>query len=337
MPPFVPLEGYEDLEVSTQIIIRESLSKGFIIEVINRKYNYIKIKDNSGKCHEIIGATISKNSSLLAFWKDEQKGLAKWILKENGYPVPNGITIDLCEDYELTKMIAHIQFPLVVKPESMNFGIHVYCNLQNPIDLQRAINYCQQATNKIIIEEFVDGDDFRLLVIDNKNVFATLRIPPNVTGNSINTIYELIEQKNLGRTTSNINPWTKIQINSEMENYLKKKNKDLNSIPIRGETILLSDVASISKGGDSIDMTDLIHPSFSKVAIEISKLFGSKIIGIDMKVIDSKSEAIETNYCILEVNEAPMIAMHEYPFIGISRKVGSHVLDVLIPKSEDAE
>jgi glutamate--cysteine ligase len=190
-----------------------------------------------------------------------------------------------------------------------------------------------QSGGNIIVEEFVDGNEYRFLVVDNEVPGILRRVPANVVGNGINTIAELVEIKNQNplRGKGYKTPLEKISLGITEEMFLKQTNRTFNTIPKRDETVYLRENSNISTGGDSIDYTDDIPAAYKQIAVDSAKAVGAKICGIDMIIKDIKKVDPKGNYSIIEANFNPAIHIHSFPYIGKNRKIADKILNLLFP------
>ncbi|MGL5478083.1 MAG: bifunctional glutamate--cysteine ligase GshA/glutathione synthetase GshB, partial [Clostridium sp.] len=222
---------------------------------------------------------------------------------------------------------------LVVKPKTTNFGIGISIFKASPSfkDYKRAVEIAFSEDRSILIEEFIEGKEYRFLVIEDEVVGILHRVPANVTGDGEKTIKELVEIKNMDplRGKGYKTPLEKINLTEIEETFLKESNKDFNYIPKSGEVVYLRENSNISTGGDSIDFTDDIDESYKKIAIECAKTVDAKITGVDVMIQNIKEKANINNYGIIEINFNPAIHIHCFPYKGINRKVSEKVLKLL--------
>lgn len=325
------LKGYEDLELSTQILIIDSIKKGIKFEVLDRIDNFISLKKDNHIEYVKQATKTSKDSYITALIM-ENKLVTKKVLEENNIRVPKGGYYDNIED-ALMDYYKYKDRQIVIKPKSTNFGIGItiFKGDFTEKDFKRACEIGFESDKEILIEEFIKGKEYRFLIIDNEVVGILHRVPANVLGNGKDTITELVNEKNKDplRGKGYKTPLEKISLGEIEEMFLKEQGLDFNYIPKKGEIIYLRENSNISTGGDSIDFTDDIHESYKKIAIEAAKSVNAKITGVDMMIQDINKEACENGYGIIEINFNPAIHIHCYPYKGLNRKVGEKVLNLL--------
>ncbi|MGV8095557.1 MAG: glutamate ligase [Mangrovibacterium sp.] len=323
---FVPLEGYEYFEATTQIIIAEILKRKLPFEIIDEKNNLIAVTHNN-KEYIIHEGTISDANSLIAYWISNDKWMTKQFLKRKGISYAPGML--LRQDYT-PDVLEPFQFPLVVKPATTDHGIAVSTNLQTPEELTEAIEKAFQYAPKVIVEEYFPGREYRFLVIDYQVRAIAYRVPANVTGDGVHTVRQLIDKKNEGRGTDYRHPLLKITIDDEVVRHLSALSMSTESIPSAGEQVFLRQNSNLSTGGDSVDVTDDIPGFYQDVAIQAARAAGLKIAGIDVIIKDLSSVPGPENYIVVELNAPAMLSMHDFPYIGKNRHVEQYVLDSIL-------
>lgn len=324
-------KGLEDMELSTQLLLREAVRRGVAFEILDRDENFIRLKrgENIQYVRQATKTSLDNYASILSM---ENKVVTKHILNEHGIRVPKGLNytdrISAKADFIYFKNSA-----VVIKPKSTNFGLGITIIKKNT-DLavfERAIDIAFDCDSSILIEEFVEGKEFRIFVM-NDEVFGILhRVPANVTGNGVLSIRELVVEKNKDplRGKGYHTPLEKIQLGEAEMMFLKAQDKDFDYAPQENETVYLRENSNISTGGDSIDFTDDIPESYKKIAVKAAQALNVKITGLDMIIPDYTQEATNENYAIIELNFNPAIHIHCHPYKGKNRKLNEKLLDML--------
>ncbi|MDN5304525.1 MAG: glutamate--cysteine ligase [Fusobacteriaceae bacterium] len=325
------LKGYEDLELSTQIVLKEAIKRGIKFEILDREENFILL-DNGIKKEYIKQATKTSLDSYSTVLIMENKLVTKKVLEKNNIKVPFGehyIDINKAKkDY-----YKYRDMKIVVKPKSTNFGlgISIFTEKPNQNDYEKAIEIAFKEDNSILIEEYIEGKEYRFVVMGDRVVAILHRVPANVKGDGIKTIKELVEEKNKDflRGEGYKKPLEKIKLGEVEQMFLKNQNKSIDYIPQKNEIVYLRENSNISTGGDSIDYTDIIPEIYKEIAIQSAKAVDAKICGVDMMIKDINNINPEGNYAIIELNFNPAIHIHCYPYQGKDRKLGKEVLDLL--------
>lgn len=323
------LEGYEDLELSTQILLKESIKHGIKFEVLDRKENFISLSKGN-KTEYVKEATKTSKDSYSTVLIMEDKNITKVVLDKNNINVPKGDMFYSLDDAKL-KIKSYINIPVVIKPKSTNFGkgVVVLKDGGSLEDLYKALEIAFSFDEVVLVEEYLVGEEFRFLVIDYKVSGILRRVPANVSGDGVSTIKELVEIKNLDslRGYKYKTPLEKIVIDDTVKLLLKKNNMTIDYIPRKDEIVYLRENSNISTGGDSIDYTDDIPEKFKEIAIKSAKAVGARICGVDM-IIENYKES-NSKYGIVELNFNPAIHIHCFPYKGTERNIGVEILDLL--------
>jgi cyanophycin synthetase len=331
-----------DADIQKMREIRENVrlgpSTGSIVEeAVARDIPWIRLGTNSlvqlgyGINQMRFQATITCKTSSIAVDIACNKEQTKKMLAAASIPVAGG---GICVDEEdLTAVISNIGYPIVLKPLDGNHGKGASINVTNWEDAVAGLAYAKKYSNRIIVEKFITGFDFRVLVIDNKLVAAAKRVPANVIGNGKDTIQQLIDTTNLDprRGYGHENVLTQIDVDRDTEDLLEKLNYTLNTVPHNGETVYLKSTANLSTGGTSVDVTDMMHPENIFLCERISRVIGLDVCGVDIMAENLTQPLKENGGCILEVNAAPGFRMHLAPSEGLPRNVASPVIDMLYP------
>jgi len=323
--------GYEDLELSTQVLISEALNRGIDVEVLDRCDNFICLRRDD-KTEYVRQATRTSADTYISALIMENKEVTKKILREQGIRVPAGEIYRKIED-AIASYDEYAGSDIVIKPNSTNFGeaVSVITGGISAGVFSEAVTEAFKADEAVIIEEFIHGREFRFLVIGDSVTGVLHRVPANVTGNGINTVRELINIKNKNplRGEGYNRPLEKIQAGHHEEEFLKLQGKDFNYIPQSGETVYLRKNSNISTGGDSIDFTDKIMNEYKDIAVRAAKSVGAKICGADIIISDINAEPADDNYGIIELNFNPAIHIHTFPLDGENRHPAKAILDLL--------
>ncbi|OYU85662.1 MAG: cyanophycin synthetase [Flavobacterium sp. BFFFF2] len=331
-----------EADIQRMRIIRERVrlgpSTGSIVdEAVARDIPWIRLGTNSlvqlgyGVNQMRFQATITCKTSNIAVDIACNKEETKRMLNLASIPVASG---DICVDEEdLEQTIRKINYPIVIKPLDGNHGKGASINVKNWEDAVAGLAHAKNYSRRVIVEKFITGYDFRVLVIDNKLVAAAKREPAHVKGDGTHTIQQLIEQTNLDprRGYGHENVLTQIDVDRDTTDLLEKLGYTLETVPTKDEVVYLKSTANLSTGGTSIDVTDMMHPENIFLCERISRVIGLDICGIDIMAQNLTEPLRENGGCILEVNAAPGFRMHLAPSEGLPRNVAAPVIDMLYP------
>ncbi|MDI1353265.1 MAG: cyanophycin synthetase [bacterium] len=317
-------------------------STGSIVdEAVARNIPYIRLNKESliqlgyGKNQVRFRATMTDRTSSIAVDLASNKDETKRMLQEAAIPVAKGMCI--VREEEVQVVIKEVKFPLVFKPLDGNHGKGASINVKTEEEALAAFHHAKKYSRKIIVEKFITGYDFRVLVINHRFIAAALREPAHVLGDGVSAIQHLIdvENKDPRRGYGHENVLTEITIDRETEEQLAKSNYSLATVLKKGEKCYLKGTANLSTGGTSTDVTDIMHPTNIFICERISRVIGLDICGIDI-MAKNLSEPLETSGgVVLEVNAAPGFRMHLAPANGLPRNVAAPVIDMLYPPGKD--
>lgn len=321
-------EGFEDMEFSTQILAKEAMKRDLKVEIIDRKENFLKLS-RGNHVEYVKQATKTSKDSYMTFLIMENKNVTNQILRAGGLRIPEGEAFTSEED-AIGAYPKFEKIKSVIKPTTTNHGIAV--SFAEPGDKKsytKAVNEAFKFGETILVEEFIEGEEYRLLVVDDKVCSIVKRIPANVVGDGKHTIKELIDIKNDDpKYYKYFNTYT-IK-NGEVEAlHLKSQGLNFKSIPKNGERIFLRTNSNVGTGGDPIECLDLVNDSYKKLAEEAAKIAKAKICGVDMMIKNPKVKASKDNYGIIEINYNPALQMHHFPVEGRGVNVAKLVLDLL--------
>ncbi|TGN08137.1 carboxylate--amine ligase [Leptospira ilyithenensis] len=324
-------KGYEDLEISTQIIIRDAISRKIEVEIIDRGENFLRLKQ--GNHTEFIKeASKTRLDSLMSYLVMENKIASKLVLSEKNIRVPIGRNYSNLES-ALADFNTFQDRKKVIKPATTNFGIGIGISPVGDsfesfkIFVERALSY----SSSVIIEEFIEGPEYRFLVLGDEVVAVCNRVPANVRGDGKSSISDLVAKKNDDprRGEGHKTALEKIQMTEIEKEILQSQGLDFSSVLPLGVTAYLRKNSNISTGGDSVDFTDMVHPDFKKIALDSARAAGATICGVDIISSQIEKKPDLDTFAVLEINFNPVLYIHEFPYMGTPRTVGSKILDLL--------
>jgi cyanophycin synthetase len=324
----------ERLGPSTGSIVEEAASRGIPWIRLN-KYSLCQL--GYGANQKRIQATVTSETSSIGVELACDKEDTKYLLEQAEVEVPRGDIIR--RERSLEEACRYVGYPLVIKPVDGNHGRGITVDIQNYEDALVAYGTAKDSSRSgaIIVEKFITGEDYRLLVINNVLTAAALRTPAHVIGDGTSTIQELVDKVNEDprRGYGHENVLTKITINDLTKTIIKDAGYTVDSIIPQGERLLLKDTANLSTGGTAEDVTDIMHPANVAMAERISKIIDLDICGIDVMTSDISKPLSETGGAVLEVNAGPGFRMHLAPTSGLPRNVAAPVVDKLFPNQGD--
>ena len=322
-------QGLEDLELSTQILIKEAIKRGVKVELVDRQDNFIALS-NKGKTEYVKQATKTSKDNYVTVLMMENKTVTKKVLAKHKIRVPEGDEFNSIEEAE-RNAYKYVNKPIVIKPKSTNFGkgISIFKNGGSEEELIEGFKIAFKEDTTVLIEEFIKGKEYRFLVIDGEVCGILHRVPANVVGDGKLSIRELVDIKNEDplRGRGYVTPLEKIKLDDAAKLFLHNQDKDFDYVPKKDEIVYLRENSNISTGGDSIDFTDIIPQKFKDIAVKCAEAVNAKICGVDIMLEDCESE--DSKYGIIELNFNPAIHIHCFPHKGKERNIALKVLKLL--------
>jgi cyanophycin synthetase len=322
--------------------VRLGPSTGSIVDAaVARGIPYRRLTQGSlvqfgwGSRQRRIQAAETDRSSAIAEAIAQDKELTKKLLDAAGVPVPVGREVSDIEDAWLA--MAEIAAPVVVKPKDGNQGKGVTVNISTREQLNAAYAAASAISEEVLVEKYIPGSDFRLLVVGKQLVAAARRDPPLVIGDGVNTVQALVGQVNSDprRGSGHATSLTKIRIDDIAVSCLAEQHLTLDSVPGKGTRVILRNNANLSTGGTATDVTDDVHPDLAASAVTAAQMVGLDICGIDV-VCDSVLQPLEVQGGgIVEANAAPGLRMHLQPSFGKGRPVGEAIVSSIFAPGDN--
>ena len=253
-------------------------------------------------------------------------------------PVPKGkrfcagVTDDTIISYS-----EQIGFPIVLKPTEGSMGIGVFSSIPDTTTFKSNLFFIRRKLKyeDVIVEERIEGLDYRIFVLGDHVLAALKRMPANVSGNGRDTIKELIRKKNHFRAKNPHFARKTIKVDSEVLHHVKRAGYHMNSIPRENEMLLLRNNGNISTGGDSIDATEELPQHVQNTAIQAVKTIpGLKHAGVDLIFDHTRPDSPAV---VIEINSMAEIGGHLHPGIGKGRDIPSALIDHYFPESTGAK
>ena len=322
--------------------VRLGPSTGSVVNAaLARNIPYSRMTDGSmvrfgwGSKQRRIQAAEIDATSAIAEAIAQDKELSKRLLHAAGVPVPRGRAVRDADD--AWKAAQEVGLPVVVKPLDGNQGKGVTVNILNEAHLRAAYAVATEFRDTVLVERYLPGNDFRLLVVGDKLVAAARRDPPKVLGDGVHTVAQLVDMVNADprRGDGHATSLTKIRFDDIARGCLRSQGFEADAIPQKGQRINLRNNANLSTGGSATDVTDDVHPDVAARAVTAAHMVGLHICGVDL-VCDSILRPIEEQGGgVVEVNAAPGLRMHLSPSFGKGRPVGEAIMSSLFKNGQD--
>lgn len=281
-----------------------------------------------------IQATVTGNTSQIATRIAGDKQLTRRLLQQAGIPVPRGVVVRDADS--ALREARRLSTPVVIKPADANHGKGVRTSLTAAADIALAFEQARQFSSRIIVEEFIEGADYRVLIVAGELVAASRREPPWVIGDGSSSILALISRTNEdpARGEGHSKALTRIAADQHTVEHLKAKGMTLESVPLAGECIVLRDNANLSTGGSAEDVTAQVHPATKYACERAARQIGLDVAGVDLVCRDIAMPLAHQG-AIIEINAAPGLRMHELPSRGEPRAAGRAIVHSLFGEHDD--
>jgi cyanophycin synthetase len=314
-------------------------TQAILDEAVSRDIPWLRLNEHSlvqlgqGVHQQRIRATMTSNTSALAVDIAGDKELTTRLLAAAGLPVPRSESVRTVE--QAVKVANRIGYPVVCKPLDGNHGRGVMLNLQDADEVRTAFPAAQEESRRgwIVVESFVTGKDYRVLVIGGRMVALAERVPAHVVGDGVRTVLQVVDETNAypRRGVGHEKVLTRIKVDDAAVELVREQGFAMTDVPPEGVQVKLTLTGNMSTGGISIDRTMEAHPDNVEIAEEAARVVGLDVAGIDFISPDIAEPVRETGGAICEVNAAPGFRMHTHPTVGDAQFVASPVLDSLFP------
>jgi cyanophycin synthetase len=316
---------------STRAIVDAAVARGIPYRRLNN--DSLVMLGHGARQHRICAAETDRTSAI-AESIAQDKQMTRSLLKAVGVPVPEGQTVASAE--EAWEAAEDIGLPVVVKPQYGNHGRGVTTNCSSREQVLLAYENAREHGKDIVVEKYIIGCDYRLLVVGNKLVAAARRVPAHVVGDGQSTIAQLVEIVNRDprRSEGHATVLSKIKLDAIALGVLADAGLTPDSIPQQGQMVLIRRNGNLSTGGTAVDVTDEVHPLVAAQAVDAARVVGLDIAGVDVIVEDISRPLNEQGGAVVEVNAGPGLRMHLQPSEGKSRPVGEAIVDLLYPDNQ---
>ena len=340
-----PEDGFDfDAALEALILLAERRQFGpstqaIVDEAVSRDIPWLRLNEQSlvqlgqGRYQQRIRATMTSKTSALAVDIASDKKMTNRLLAAAGLPVPRSEVVRT--DDEAAAAARRIGFPVVTKPLDGNHGRGVGLDLRTEravrAGFRRAVKESRRGV--VVVETYVTGSDYRVLVIGGKVIAIAERVPAQVVGDGKRTVAQLVERTNQDprRGIGHEKVLTRIKVDEAAIELLKKQGYALEDVPPREAIVKLAATGNMSTGGISIDRTWDAHEDNVEIAEEAARVIGLDVAGIDFIAPDIAEPVRETGGAIVEVNAAPGFRMHTHPTEGEAQYVAKYVVDLLFP------
>jgi cyanophycin synthetase len=309
---------------TTAVLALAAKKRGLPCEAIRGPH----LRLGQGAAQRLIYASVTERTSLAASQLARNKHRTNRRLAQLHLPVTRQIAVASAED--AVAAAQSLGYPVVIKPLKQKQAAGVSVGVRSPDEVPSAFEHARRAHQRVIVESFVRGDAYRLLVIGGRFIAALKTIPPTVTGDGERTIAALVEELNRDPLRDGVHLF-RVALDEELARDLRLSGYTLDHVLEKGKTIALRLAANVAIGGLHSDVTDSVHPDNQDMAIRAAQGIGLDVAGIDFVTEDISRSYKEAGGSIIEVNARPGLCMHSCPVHGKSRRAAGAVLDLLFP------
>jgi len=307
----------ENLNPYARIIIREAQKRGIYIQVIDAEGGYFELSfgGRSIVCRE----SLTELTTAIAMSRCDDKTTTHRLLREAGLRVPAQFRVD--NEQQALDFLNECG-SVVVKPARGEQGAGISVDVRDEDSLRKAISEARSVCDRVILEEFVSGDDLRIIVIGEEVVAAAVRKPAQITGNGKDSVRTLIEKQSRRRAAVTGGE-SRIPLDRETERCINEHGYNLDSVLPEREHLMVRKTANLHTGGTIHDVTSRLHKELRTAAIDAARAIDIPVTGLDFIV-----PAVDgPEYAIIEANERPGLANHE------PQPTAERFIDLLFPQT----
>jgi GNAT-family acetyltransferase (TIGR03103 family) len=320
-PLFVGPEQEESLNIYAKIIVDAARRRGIFVEVQDAENGFFRLSlgGKSISCRE----SLSDFTSAVAMSRCDDKTVTRKLLANGGIRVPAQAIVETEED---VRAFLEEHPRVVVKPARGEQGKGISIDLQNVSEISEAMARARQVNDKVLLEEYVEGEDLRIIVIDGRVVAAAVRRPPVIQGDGKHTVKELICKQSRRRQAATGGEST-IPLDDETMRTLRETGHELDDVLDSGTHVTVRKTANLHTGGTIHDVTDHVNPRLVSAAVAGARILDMPVVGFDFLVPDVKAP----EYRVIEANERPGLANHE------PQPVAERFIDYLFPQTRSRD
>lgn len=232
------------------------------------------------------------------------KLMTSHVLHATGFPGAEHSVAGSVEEAE--RIAGAMGWPVVVKPPNRERSEGVTTNIRDREALAAAVKRAQEYEPRVLVERHVPGDCHRIFVAGGRLIYVVRRIPKSVTGDGKSTITELAGQENERQLSRP--PWRRLRpwsLDGDVDAVLASQGLARDDVPEVGRRVDLRDVPSNEWGGWVENLTDSIHPENAQMALDIARMIGMSVAGVDLITTDISRPWHENGAVVNEVNHGP--------------------------------
>ena len=316
-PLYVGSKLHEDLNIYSQIIVNEAYRRGIAVEIIDAAGGFfdLSLGGRTISCRE----SLTDLTSAVSMSRCDDKEITHRFLQREGINVPAQMRLADTQE-ALAFLEAHKR--IVIKPAQGEQGAGVSVDLKLEDEVSSAYGIASRLCDKVIGEQYVEGQDLRIIVIDQKVVAAAIRKPATIVGDGCYTISELIHKQSRRRKAATQGE-SEIPMDSETRRCIQDAGYSMDDVLPKGVELHVRKTANLHTGGTLHDVTAELHPALIDASVRASMALDMPLVGLDLIVEDPT----RPDYIIIEANERPGLANHE------PQPTAERLIDMLFPQT----
>ncbi|HEX7047507.1 MAG TPA: N-acetylglutaminylglutamine synthetase [Gammaproteobacteria bacterium] len=309
------------LNAYAAIIVNEARRRGISVKVLDVEQGYFEL--TFGGRTIVCRESLSELTNAVAMSRCDNKLVTSRLLAASGLKV--AAQMKAGTDKENREFLER-HHEIVVKPVRGEQGRGVSVGIRDAREMRAAIEQARRFADEVVLEQFVEGLDLRLVVIDCKLVAAAIRKPPEVIGTGRHTVRELIGKQSRRRAAATHGE-SHVPMDDETQRFVARAGYGLDDVLPEGETLLVRKAANLHTGGTIHDVTAKISDTYRQAAERAARTLDIPVVGLDFLVPSIDSD----EYVILEANERPGLANHE------PQPTAERFIDLLFPQTLNAK
>ncbi len=319
-PLFVPgPAGLDRLNPYARILADEALRRGIRVEVTDVAHGEMRF--TLGARSVLTRESLSELTTAVAMSRCDDKRVTRRIMAGAGVRVPVGTEV-AGDDLGSALVLLERFGELVVKPARGEQGRGITVGVRDEAGLRSAVALARQHCPDVLVEELVEGEDLRVVVIDCEVVAAAVRRPATVVGDGVSDVTTLICRTSRRRERATGGE-SRIPLDDVTAAVVAEAGWAMDDVPPAGERIRVRRTANLHTGGTIEDVTERLHPEIAAAAVRASRAIGIPVTGLDFLVPDLDGP----EHVFVEANERPGLANHE------PQPTAARFVDLLFPET----
>ena len=325
---FVRIALKSSLDQSTRALVKAAEERDIPWFRVQSLAGYVQL--GHGRHQERLIETITTHAKAIAAFIARDKVTTSRLLAQLGLPVARQIPVSTKD--EAVAAAQRIGYPVVVKPAAGGKGMGVSIGLRNADQVRAVFDTARRSRQRVIVEQQIEGDDHRMLVVDGEVIAVARRIPGGVTGDGKRSVEQLVAEVNRDprRGVGFTKLLVRLELDAQADTMLGERGYNRNSVPAPGEVVYLRRTANLSTGGTPVDVSDAVHPDNRRMAVRAARVAGLDVVGVDFITPDIGRSYREIGGAICEVNQSPGLGPH-LAVDGKPRDVTGPIIDMLYP------